>query len=43
MVKGARTPAATEKLPLGEKELALNASQNYEKRIKEDTYYEEES
>src|ERR1700726_3303397 len=31
----------TQKLPLSEKEQALNAYQSYEKRIKEGTYYEE--
>lgn len=31
----------TQKLPQGEKELALKAFQSYEKRIKEGTYYEE--
>ncbi|MGC1878863.1 MAG: type II toxin-antitoxin system RelE/ParE family toxin [Rhabdochlamydiaceae bacterium] len=30
-------------LPQGEKELALKAFRSYEKRIKEETYYEEES
>jgi len=33
----------TQKLPQGEKELALKAYQSYEKRIKEGTYYEEEN
>lgn len=33
----------TQKLPQGEKELALKAYQSYEKRIKEKTYYEEEN
>jgi len=32
----------TQKLPQGEKELALKAHQSYEKRIKEKTYYEED-
>ena len=31
------------KLPQGEKEIALKAFQSYEKRIKEATYYEEET
>ncbi len=31
----------TQKLPPGEKELALKAYQSYEKRVKEGTYYEE--
>lgn len=33
----------TPKFPRGEKELALKAYQSYEKRIKEETYYEEEN
>lgn len=33
----------SQKLPRGEKELALKAYHSYEKRIKEDTYYEEEN
>ena len=33
----------TQKLPQGEKELALKAHQSYEKRIKEKIYYEEET
>jgi phage-related protein len=33
----------TQKLPQGEKELALKAYQSYEKRIKEGTYYEEKN
>jgi phage-related protein len=33
----------TQKLPQGEKELALKAYQSYEKRIKEETYYEEKN
>ena len=33
----------TQKLPQGEKELALKAYHNYEKRIKAETYYEEEN
>ena len=32
-----------QKLPQGEKELALKAFQSYEKRIKEGNYYEEET
>jgi hypothetical protein len=31
----------SQKLPQGEKEVALKAFQSYEKRMKEDTYYEE--
>ncbi|MBU6383083.1 MAG: type II toxin-antitoxin system RelE/ParE family toxin [Verrucomicrobia bacterium] len=33
----------TQKLPAAEKELALKARQSYEKRMKEGSYYEEES
>ena len=33
----------TQKLPQGEKDLALNAYQSYERRIKEGSYYEEEN
>jgi phage-related protein len=33
----------TQKLPQGEKELALKAYQSYEKRIKKGIYYEEEN
>lgn len=33
----------TQKLPQGEKELALKAYQSYEKRIKEGIYYEEQN
>lgn len=33
----------TQELPSGEKELALKAFRSYEKRIKEETYYEEEN
>ncbi len=33
----------TQELSQGEKELALKASRSYEKRIKEETYYEEET
>lgn len=33
----------TQKLPQNEKELALKAYQSYEKRIKEEVYYEKES
>ncbi|HSW72053.1 MAG TPA: type II toxin-antitoxin system RelE/ParE family toxin [Chlamydiales bacterium] len=33
----------TQKLPQGEKEIALKAFQSYEKRIKEGTYYEEKN
>jgi len=33
----------TQELPQGEKELALKAYRCYEKRIKEETYYEEEN
>ncbi len=33
----------TQKLPKSEKDLALKALQSYEKRVKEGTYYEEES
>jgi len=32
-----------QQLPQGEKDLALKAYRCYEKRIKEETYYEEES
>ncbi len=33
----------SQKMPKGEKELAVKAYQSYEKRIKEGTYYEKES
>lgn len=33
----------TQKLPRGEKEVALKAYQSYEKRIKEEIYYEKEN
>jgi phage-related protein len=33
----------SQKMPKGEKELAVKAKQSYEKRIKEGTYYEKES
>ena len=33
----------SQKLPKGEKDLALKAYQSYEKRIKEEDYYEEEN